>query len=115
MTRHFFIRYFAVLFSGISTFVYVEFFPYEKMSPVAVFAIQVVIFLPIMMGLLKKESFLKLSFYALFGSTVGFIVICIRHNVSIWSISTLYWIALSLPAIILLNIVGKKINDFRRV
>ncbi len=115
MNNFIFIRFIAIIFSGISTFVYVENFNYEEMNPVAIFAIQIFIFLPILIGTVKTESIWRLSFYSLVGSTIGFLASCVINDVGIWPIATFFWAALSLPSIVLLNIVGQRIKARRGV
>ena len=115
MNKCIFIRLFAICFSGITTFVYASYFPYEEMNPFAIFAIQIVIFLPIAIGAFKADVLLRLSFYSFFGSVIGFISSCILNDVGIWPIAAVFWAVLSLSSIVLLNIVGQRIKDHRRV
>lgn len=96
----------AFLFTTITTVVYYNYFYREDVSVALAILIHFIFFLPILLFLVKKGiELFHLNLITILGFCVGFICFAFLTNNNIWPIALVICFMLSVPSIVVLNLI----------
>ncbi len=97
---------FGFLYTAIATVLYFKYFYKEDISRIFSLTIPVVLYMPILLSLTEKRlKLFKLNIFTVFAFCIGFILIAFTENNNIWPIALVVWLVLSVPSILILNLV----------
>ena len=97
----------ALIYCAVTTGVYFPFFYREDISVVASFAMPFVFFLPILLSITKSRPKLyMLNLVTIIAFCISFVVVATYSNNNFWPIALGAWLALSVLAITVLNIIS---------
>ncbi len=94
------------LYSSIATGIYFTYFFRKDMSAMLIFAVTLILFLPVLLSLIRANiRLLQLNRFSILGFFAGFIFSAFLANNNIWPIALALWLVLSLPGILILNLI----------
>ncbi len=103
----------AFLYTGLAIYIFMEFFYYEEMSILLLFVATISIFIPLIFNGYFEVSKFSINLSALLGFVFGFASHGLITELNIWPVALLFWLLLSAPSIIGLNLVSIFIKKHR--
>lgn len=96
----------VLIYTGASSFIYFRYLYREDVAAILTFIIPTILFLPILLSVSEhKLNLLYLNSLTLFAFCAGFIAAVSKLS-NIWPMALMAWLALSIPGIVMLNVIA---------
>lgn len=95
----------AFLYTAITSFVFMQYFYKESISLLSSCIFLLIIYAPVFLAINKNLKIIHVTIVTIFAFCIGFTTSTIIKDVNIWPIALVFWLMLSMPIILLIDLI----------